>query len=144
MEQLENRHLTTQVAAGWMMFFMAKVFALAAAILFGIYDANGFRTLSQDPGPEAARVVLFVLLLVSMMPIYVFIVGRFKSALWRWPVVLLGSALLLVGMLHHWGHWVAGELVRPSAHVVHLMATGAALWIVCSSLAWARHGVGAR
>jgi hypothetical protein len=139
MEQQENRILATQVAVGWVLFFLIKVFALSTSILFSIYENNGFQSLMGDPGPEAAGVLLYVFWVASMVPIYVFVVSRFRSTLWRWPVFLLGSALFLLGVLHHWNHFSAGERVGFTSNVIDFMAHGAALWMVYSSFVWARH-----
>jgi hypothetical protein len=139
MEQQEGRYLATQVAAGWILFFLIKVFSLSCLILFSIYDKNGFQSLFQDPGPDAAKGLLYMFWIVSLMPIYVFLVGRSKSTIWRWPVLFLSSALLVLGALHHWGHWSGGERATLTSNVIDFMADGTALWLVYSSFIWARH-----
>ncbi|MBS0176210.1 MAG: hypothetical protein JSR64_19435 [Nitrospira sp.] len=143
MEQQEDRHLATQVAVGWALFFLVKVFSLSTAILFSIFENNGFKKLLEDPGPGAAQVLLYVFLVVSLMPIYVFIVGRSKSSVWRWPSLLLACAIFILGALHHWGHWSAGERATFSSNIIDFMADGAALWLVFSSFAWARRSASA-
>jgi hypothetical protein len=139
MELFESRYLATRVAVGWVLFLLVKVFAFSSAILFSIYANDGHQALFLEPGPDAARAARYVFGLVSIVPIYVFVVAGVRSSWWRWPVVLMGTALLLVSLLHHWGHWAHGELGGPGAHIVHLMATGAAAWLVYSAIAWARH-----
>jgi hypothetical protein len=76
MEQQEERYMATQVAIAWMLLLLVKVFSFSAAILFSIYENNGFQSLAGDPGPQTARAFLYVFWVISVMPIYVFAVAK--------------------------------------------------------------------
>lgn len=76
MDKQDGRFIVTQVAVGWVLLLLIKVFSFSAAILFSISENNGFQTLAGDPGPDAARIFLYVFWIVSLIPIYVFLVSQ--------------------------------------------------------------------
>jgi hypothetical protein len=137
MDRQDGRYIATQVAAGWVLLLLIKVFSFSAAIPFSIYQNNGFQSLAGDPGPDAARVFLYVFWAVSLMPIYVFVVAHQAKA-WRRPSLILSVLFLLSGLFHHWHHWSDGERQGFTANVIDFMNHGVALWLVFTSARWAK------
>jgi len=135
MEQQEERYMATQVAIAWVLLLLVKVFSFSAAILFSIYENNGFQSLAGDPGPQAARAFLYVFWVISVMPIYVFAVAK-RSKPWRLPSLILGTLFLLFGLFHHWRHWSDGERQSFTSNVIDFMNHGVALWLVFASALW--------
>jgi TM2 domain-containing membrane protein YozV len=137
MDKQDGRFIVTQVAVGWVLLLLIKVFSFSAAILFSIYENNGFQSLAGDPGPDAARIFLYVFWIVSLMPIYVFLVAQ-RAKGWRWPSLILSVLFLLFGLLHHWHHWSDGERQGFSSNVIDFMNHCVAIWLVFTSARWAK------
>lgn len=132
--------LRHKISLGWIAMLLVLTVMLAHMILLGIYAENDFAALKRDPGPGFLKYLMLVYCLYAVMPIYIYSVER--KAL-RWVGVGVASLFFLFFVLHHLGHWVAGDRPGVLSHALEAALHVLGLWVVVNSVRWARIQSGA-
>lgn len=130
--------LRSRIALGWVIELVILAFMLLHMTIDSILMENDFRSLKADPGPEGLAGLVYLVAIFALMPILVHVA---HGAAWRglrWVVVVVAVLGFLFFLLHHFAHWYYGTRPDFGSHVLDLTVHAVGLWVIASSIRWAR------
>lgn len=132
--------LRTKIAIGWVTSLLVQTIVLVMMVTHSLLTevATNFRSLQFDPGKQALRLLVYLVLLYALMPVYVYTVDRFRSRAFRWVAVALAVLGFLFQLLHHLSHWYFGQRPDFTSHVMDLIIHAVGIWVIVNSIRWAR------
>ena len=136
--QMEEESLRNRIALGWVLMVVLVILMLLFMTMSSILADDNFKTLRIDPGPAGLVMLVWVLGFQALMPIYVHWVHGMGSRAPRWIAFAVAIINFLFYLLHHLGHWAAGQRPDPTSHVFDLIYHLAALCVIVLTLRWAR------
>lgn len=135
--QSQEESLRHQIALGWVLKLLVEVIMLLFMTIASALQDNEFFALKVDPG-QSIRWMVYLIAVSALMPIYVHSVHGLRLRLFRWLAVAVAAVSFVFFLLHHLGHWRAGQRPDLSSHVLDLVMEAVSLWIVVQSVRWAR------
>jgi hypothetical protein len=135
--QTTEESLRNQIALGWVIELLLVVLMLVVMIIDSVMMDNNFFSLHADPGGSLSWMV-YLFGVYALMPVYVHLVHGWKPRAGRWLAVVLAALALLFFLLHHLSHWQAGQRLTLSSHVLDVTLHLVGLWVLVSSIRWAR------
>jgi hypothetical protein len=135
--QSREESLRHQIALGWVLKLLVEAITLLFMTITSILQDNDFFTLKGDPG-QSIHWMVYLIAVSALMPIYVHSVHGLRPRLFRWVAVAVAALSFVFYLLHHLGHWQAGQRPDLSSHVLDLVMEVVSLWIVVQSVRWAR------
>jgi hypothetical protein len=129
--------LRHQVALGWVMQLLMLITMFQMMTVNSILADTNFQTLRKDPGKSLAWLV-YLLAIYALMPMVVYLVDGLRPRVFRWLAVALSCLGFLFFLLHHLGHWYMGQRPTFGSHVLDLSLHLNSLWVIVSSIRWAR------
>lgn len=135
--QSEEESLRNQIALGWVLELVVVVVMLLFMTIESILMDNNFATLHMDPG-ESTKWMVYLIAFYALMPIYVHLVHGVKPRIFRWLGVALAALGFVFFLLHHLSHWRIGQRPDFSSHVLDLLLHLIGVWVIWSSVRWAR------
>lgn len=128
--------LAHQISLGWIASFALLAMTLIGMILQGMLSEVDFLGLRKDPGFEGVILmkILSGIYVLTAIGVYTFGSSRF----FRWVAVALAIVMFVFMVLHHLGHWVAGERIGVMSHVMDVLHHLSMGWVVLNSIRWAR------
>jgi hypothetical protein len=138
----QDDNLCHQLALGWSLQFLIKVATLLLIILRGILLENDFAHVKGDPGKSGFLFILYQYWFFAIIPILIYAVRGYRSRIARWSLVGVAILVLVLSVLHHLSHTMAG--IRPNlhSHVMDLVIEMNLIWILVISVKWARMPAG--
>lgn len=141
---LQEERLRTQIALGSITVLLVLCWMLAFMITESALSDNSFRALQRDPGLNGLSMIVYIVPYYALMPIYVYCVRGFRSRIFRWIAVGMAGLGIVFWLLHHLSHWQFGQRPTFSSHVVDLSLHVVGLWVLISSIRWAKLPVAVR
>ena len=130
--------LSFQITIGWIMLLLVLTVALVMMIIAGIVANDGFSVMRADPGKGGLMLLVYVFGFYALMPIAVALVQQTRSSAARWTLTVVSVLLFLFFFVHHLSHWVAGQRPSFNSHFLEIVHHTIALWVIYSSVRWAR------
>lgn len=127
--QIALGSITVLLIANWLLAFMIVESALAD---------NGFRALHRDPGLAGLNFITYIVPYYALIPVYVYLVRDFRLRAFRWVAVAMSGLGFVFWILHHLSHWRFGQRPTFTSHVVELTLHTVGLWLLVSSIRWAK------
>jgi hypothetical protein len=135
MNQSQYAH---RIALGWVSLLTLLLVMLMTMIVFSALDDDGFSALRKDPGRGGIRAMSYVVAVYALMPIFVYIADKFRSAIVRWALTAVAASSFFFLILHHLSHWHGGDRPNFNSHVIDIAIHAVGLWLVYNSARWAR------
>jgi hypothetical protein len=135
--QSKEDGLRTRIALGWTLELVLFAIMLLFSTIESILMDNGFATLRLDPG-ESIKWLVYIVAFYALMPIYVFSIHELRTRIGRWVAVGLAVVGFVYFLLHHLSHWQIGQRPTFSSHVLDLTFHALGIWVIASSIRWAR------
>jgi uncharacterized BrkB/YihY/UPF0761 family membrane protein len=132
--------LPTQIALGWLSSLLIQTIAFLLMVVASLLREvpTNFRSLHYDPGTQGLKLLPFLAAYYGLMPLFVFVVDRLRSRALRWVEVAAASLGALFLLLHHLSHMYFGQRPDFSSNVLDLTLHGISIWIIVTSIRWAR------
>ncbi|HKH43530.1 MAG TPA: hypothetical protein VKM72_02585 [Thermoanaerobaculia bacterium] len=135
--QHQEESLRNQIALGWTLNLLMIAIMLLFSTVESILMDNGFATLRMDPG-ESIKWMVYLIALYALMPVYVYLIHGLRTRIGRWLAVGLAVVGFFYFLLHHLSHWQIGQRPDLSSHVLDLTFHAIAIWVIVTSIRWAR------
>jgi uncharacterized BrkB/YihY/UPF0761 family membrane protein len=132
--------LPTKIAFGWSLSLLAQTIVLLMMVVKSLLTevATNFRSLKYDPSRAGLVMIAYMVAVYALMPLYVFVVDKYKSRGLRWVAVAVAVVAFVFQLLHHLSHWYFGQRPNFSSHVMDLVIHTLGLWVVVHSIRWAK------
>ena len=137
-----DESLRHRVAHGWTLLLLLQTAMLVFMIVHSVLMDNNFKSLKFDPGTSGLKLISFIFMLYAVMPVYVHLVHGRRSRIWRWVEAVLAMLGFFFLLLHHIAHWYYGQRPTLSSHALDLSIEIVGLWLIVSSIQWARVRLG--
>jgi hypothetical protein len=141
---MRDESLRTQISLASITVLLIGCLMFAFMIIESALADNNFRALRRDPGLGALRVLVYFIPFYAFVPLYVYLVGDLRLRVLRWVVVAIAGLGFVFWILHHLSHWYFGGRPTFSSHVIDLCLHTLGLWLLISSIKWARLPFAAR
>jgi hypothetical protein len=133
-----NESLRSRIALGWVMMLLVQTIMLVIMTVDSILMDDNFKSLRFDPGSRGLKMMVVLFALYALMPVYVYLVPGGRLPALRWIAVGLAALGFLFFLLHHLAHWHYGQRPDLSSHVLDVTIHLISLWVIVSSIRWAR------
>ncbi|MGD2115316.1 MAG: hypothetical protein PVG07_09700 [Acidobacteriota bacterium] len=133
-----DESLRQRVALGWALLMLIQTTMLVFMIVESVFDDNDFASLRFDPGPDGLKMIAFVFAVYALMPVVVHLVHGRGNRILRWIVAVLAMLSFFFLLLHHIAHWYYGQRPDLSSHALDTVVHVVGLWLIVSSIQWAR------
>jgi hypothetical protein len=135
---MRDESLRTQISLGWIINLLIGTLMFTFMTIESALADNDFRALRRDPGSEGLKVLVYLVPFYALMPVYVYLVGRFRTRVFRWIAVAMAALAFMFFLLHHLSHWYFGQRPDFSSHVLDLTIHAGGLWVLVNSIKWAK------
>jgi uncharacterized BrkB/YihY/UPF0761 family membrane protein len=126
-----------QVVVGWVLTLLLIVLMLVVMVIQSILANDDNFALKVDPG-ESIRWMVWKFALYGVLPILVTWIDRWRTRLGRWVLVGAAASSFVFYLLHHLAHWQYGQRPNLASHAIDLAIEVVGLWLLASSIRWAR------
>jgi hypothetical protein len=130
--------LRTQIALGWALGLLFLGWMFSMLIAHSALADDNFRELHFDPGVRGLPSLVYFSSFYALIPIYVYLVGGFRTRAPRWIAVAFAGLAFVFWLLHHLSHWHGGTRTTTTSNVPDLTLHAIGLWVLIRSIQWAK------